>query len=180
MTWRGRVGGGALRYFPTQAMLEAMKSIISATLSVTLALSALSAGAVNFSGSWVGTGTMTEKNPYTGNKSSPCSIVEVVLDHKPDGLTIQHYRGLCGQLDSDWGPSSMEIRGEKTFEEGEETGTLIGDTLKTISSSGGVQYAFNLSLRDVPAGTTPTLETYYGVRSMMGTIVIEGNLQPKR
>lgn len=148
-------------------------------LALTLALAPTLAGAVNFSGVWTGTGTMTQASPFLGNKSSPCSLVEVALEHLPNKLTIQHYHAICGTTDSDWGPSSMEIRGEKTFENDTETGTLIGDTLKTIANDGGVEYAFNLRLKAVPDGQRPVLETYYGVRNMAGAIVIEGNLEPK-
>ena len=82
----------------------------------------------------------------------------------------------------------MTIKKGKVYKEEDEIGELTGNLLRTLDTSGGVQYAFNLKLIpgatvtppfDAPSATIPpTLETYYGVKSMMGAIVIEGNLKP--
>jgi hypothetical protein len=149
-------------------------------------LASLVSTVTNFSGDWTGTGQMTQRSPILGNQVSACSLIEVKLEHLTDQLTIQRYHAVCGKLDSDWGPHPMEIRGTQVFEDGEETGTLEGDTLKTLQTDGGTQYAFNLRLKAPAAsgvvsaeGQAPQLETYYGVRSGVGAIVIEGILQAK-
>jgi hypothetical protein len=126
--------------------------------------------AADFTGHWSGSGIMTQKSLYGSPSTAPCSRIEITLEHISDRLTIERYHAVCGQIDSDWGPHSLEIRGTEIFEEGERTGTLEGDLLKTLSSSGGVEYAFNLRLK------AEKLETYYGVRNMAGAIVIEGSL----
>ncbi len=147
-------------------------------LAIVLGFGMSQAHAVDFSGHWTGSGTMTQKDPFTGAHTSPCSLVDIQLEHLTDSLTIRHYHAICGQIDSDWGPSKMEIRGTKVYEGDEETGTLEGDTLLTDESGSGTDYAFNLRLKTPEAGKTPVLESYYGVRNAVGVIVIEGNLQP--
>lgn len=133
----------------------------------------------NFSGHWSGSGTLTMKNPFTGSETSPCSKIEITIEQLPTQLTVQRYNAQCEKLGSDWGPHVMEIRDEKIFEDDEETGTLIGNLLKTLQYSGGVAYAFNMLLKDAnETQATPVLESYYGVKNMVGTIVIEGNLTP--
>jgi len=139
--------------------------------------SVLPVAAVDFSGRWSGTGQVTTVSPFVGNKTYPCSKIEIHIEHRPEQVTVGKYNAVCEFVGgSDWGPYNFEIRGEKVFEDGEETGTLIGDTMKTLQASGGVQYAFNLRLKEVVSGQEPILESYYGTRNMMGTIVIEGNL----
>ena len=144
-------------------------------LALATALTSLPAFAVDFTGHWVGTGTMFQKG-LTGTTQSPCSKVEVIVEHLPNKLTVQKYNAVCGIMNPEWGPYPFEIRGTKVFEDGEETGTLEGNLLKTLQASGGVQYAFNLRLQDPPAGQAPVMETYYGVRNLVGTIVIEASI----
>ena len=155
-----------------------MKKTVS-ILSLSCLISA-SAFAVDFTGHWTGTGQMTQKQTFGGGAptSSPCSKVDVTVEHIPEkSVNVKRYHAICGQMDSDWGPYTFEIRGEKIFVDGEETGTLTGDTMKCLQASGGVQYAFNLRLKTPPTNQPPVLETYYGVHNMMGTIVIEGSLK---
>ena len=130
--------------------------------------------AVDFSGHWTGSGQITQRS-LTGTDTKPCSLVDLSITQTPSKITLKRYHAICGLLDSDWGPDVMDIRGDKIFEYGEETGTLQGNLLKTLSSDGGVQYAFNLRLSS-EIGKTPILESYYGVNNMTGTIVIEGKL----
>lgn len=153
------------------------KTFKFAFLSVFFFSAAFAAEPVNFSGHWSGPGTLTMKNPFTGTETSPCSKIEITIEQLPTQLTIQRYNAQCEKMGSDWGPNIMEIRDDKIFEDDEETGTLIGNILKTLQYSGSVAYAFNLLLKDVSeTEPAPVLESYYGVKNMMGTIVIEGNL----
>ena len=136
------------------------------------------ASTVDFTGHWSATsGTMTMVDPYTGTKTSPCSLVDITLKQDTSRITIQRYHAICGLLDSDWGPHDLDIKDGKIFEDDEETGTLEGNILKTLQYDSGVAYAFNLLMK-ATSGTdsTPILESYYGVKNLVGTIVIEGNL----
>ena len=146
------------------------------TLAGTLLLAATPALAVDFTGHWVGPGQITQVD-FAGRRTAPCSRVEIILEHLPAQLTIERYHAICQTMEPKWGPFDMEIRDGKIYEDGEETGTLEGDTLRTLSQDGSIQYAFNLRLKEVAPGEKPTLESYYGVRSGMGTIVIEANLK---
>src|SRR5262245_35883502 len=65
--------------------------------------------ATNFSGHWQGEGTLTQKGFLVPPQSSPCAKVELQLEHLPEKLTIAHYHAICGIIDSEWGPSVMEI-----------------------------------------------------------------------
>ncbi len=133
--------------------------------------------AVDFSGHWVGSGQIIEVVPFVGTKTSPCARIEISIEHLTEKLTTKHYKADCGFVGPDWGPNVMEIRGTEVFEDDEKTGTLIDDTLLTLDASGGVQYAYNLRLKKPAEGQPEVLESYYGVKSMAGTIVIEGGLK---
>ncbi|NDD92205.1 hypothetical protein EBZ37_08980 [bacterium] len=83
-------------------------------------------------------------------------------------------------MDSDWGPIELEIRESKLWnpeEPTEQVGSIEGNILRTLFS-GGAAYAFNLRLNP-PASPShePTLDSYYGVKNVFGTIVIEGQLR---
>jgi hypothetical protein len=130
----------------------------------------------DFSGHWVGTGTMYEKPLLIGNPTQmACSKIEVWMDQSAGNLTTRRYLATCGVVSPDWGPSHMKIAtdGKVTdSDEDEEIGTLKNDTLITVDdSSGTVTYAFNLKVSG-SAGER-ALQSYYGVRNGMGSIVIE-------
>jgi len=137
----------------------------------------------NFSGNWSGTGQMIQKNPWTGNKTDACSKISIKIVQTSDRLTMQKYDAVCGIVSPDWGPMILEIRGNKLFELYEdedplEVGSIEGNILKTLFQE-GTNYAFNLRLNPPASATAkPTLDTYYGVQNGMGTIVIEGRLDP--
>jgi hypothetical protein len=135
-------------------------------------LLSLGASPVNFSGHWKGPGIMSDTK---GNKT-PCSEIEIVIRQTPDSMKIELYNAQCGQLNSNWGPYLMSLKNGKVFEDDEQIGEIQGNIMKTLSGS-SVQYAFNLRLNESPK-TTPTLDSYYGVRNALGAIVIEGNLKP--
>ena len=148
-----------------------------------MAVSAWGSSAVtNFSGNWVGLGVITQKSPWTGKKTEPCRSVEIKITQTEALLRIERYRGHCGLLDSDWGPIELEIRDSKLWnpeEPTEQVGSIEGNILRTLFS-GGAAYAFNLRLNPSAAGSQqPTLDSYYGVQNVFGTIVIEGQLLPK-
>ncbi len=145
-------------------------------LALTLLFPGASAFAVNFTGHWRGSGQVTESG-WTGNRSGPCGQIEIRIEHVASALTVQSYKATCGLMQPDWGPVPMEIRGTRVFEGETETGTLVDNLLRTLSADGGVQYAFNLRLNG-EGGPAPTLDAYYGVRNLVGTIVIEGTLSP--
>ncbi len=135
------------------------------------------ASAVDFSGQWEGEGTMTQVGLGVPKKTVPCKSVQMIIEHIPKLMTMQRYKANCGTIQPDWGPNRMEIRGTKIFEDDEETGSLEGNLLKTLTSDGGVQYAFNLRLNPAQPKKPETLDSYYGVRNRVGTIVIEGSLK---
>jgi len=142
----------------------------------TLLLASLSlpthAGAVDFNGLWKGTGTSTDSRGSATN----CANVLVELEHTATTLVIKHYDATCGFLSPEWGPYPMQIDGSKVLisDDGEisEVGTLEGNLLRTMLPP---NYAFNL--RITGEGKDAVLETYYGVRSAFGAIVIEGALR---
>lgn len=131
----------------------------------------------NFSGHWF---TNTGKLSSTVGLKADCTRIEITIEQKEGSLLTKDYRADCGTYGPHWGPAEEIIKGGKVFEgEGEdeeEVGTISGDTLITVSHSGGVAYAYNLKLHPNPDGTA-TLQSYYGVKNAVGTIVIEGNLQ---
>lgn len=134
---------------------------------------------VNFSGSWGGTGQMVSKSPWTGNKTEACRSIEIRIKQSADTLSIERYRGVCGMLDSDWGPLTMQLRDSKLWDPEEpdhQVGVIEGNILKA-TFSGGAAYAFNIRLNPPASqGAKPTLDSYYGVQNAFGTIVIEGRL----
>jgi hypothetical protein len=127
----------------------------------------------DFSGHWVGTGTIYQKPLLVGNPTqSPCSKIELWMEQTAATLTTRHYTATCGAISPDWGPDVMQIKDGKVIEQGDEIGTLKGDTLITVDDTGSVSYAFNLKVTGT--GDQRTLHSYYGVKNGMGTIVIEG------
>ncbi|MEO5667004.1 MAG: hypothetical protein ABIR96_02985 [Bdellovibrionota bacterium] len=137
----------------------------------------------DFTGHWAGTGQMIQRNPWTGNKTEPCSKIDITIVQVSDRFTMQHYDATCGMIAPDWGPMKLEIHGSKLVEhfegeEPEEVGGIEGNVLKTIFHESAT-YAFNLRLNaPVAPSTAPTLDSYYGVQNGAGTIVIEGRLDP--
>ncbi len=143
------------------------------TLSILL-LSPITIFAADFSGHWVGTGTMYQKPILVGNPTqSPCSKIEVWIEQTPQTITNRRYHATCGNIDSDWGPDVMQIQNGKVIDQGEEIGTYDGNKLITITEDGGVSYAFNLQVNG--QGPTRTLHSYYGTRNGVGSAVIEAN-----
>ncbi len=133
----------------------------------------------NFTGTWQGTGDVFFSGPFTPTSSSPCTLIEIKLEHlEGTSLNVRNYHAICGTLDSEWGPIPMGIQGTDVFEQDERTGTLVDDTLLTLTSDGGVKYAFNLKLFPATATEPLKLQSYYGVQNLVGTIVIEGFLHP--
>jgi hypothetical protein len=153
------------------------RPLILVVSAFVLSFAAAAAEPVNFSGDWTGTGQLTTSN---GMKSA-CSKVRIKIEHQaasdPQLLTVKVYDATCAYISPEWGPYPFEIRGGKVFEEGEETGTLDGNLFKSMQTSGGVQYAFNMRLVSGSQPTDDVLRSYYGVRNGLGAIVIEGDLQ---
>jgi hypothetical protein len=130
----------------------------------------------DFSGHWVGTGTIYEKPLLVGDtQQSTCSKIELWMEQGAGTLTTKRYLATCGWISPDSGPNHMKIANDgkvTDMDEDEEIGTLKNDTLITIDdSSGTVTYAFNLKVSG-SAGER-SLQSYYGVRNGMGSVVIE-------
>jgi hypothetical protein len=157
--------------------------VVTASLIFSIGQSRAAAAVAEFSGNWRGLGQVTIADPFTGKKTYPCSEISLDIDQKVTELKVVRYEAKCQMAGSSWGPYTFELRGDKVFEDGEETGTFVDDTFKTLQARGSVQYAFNLRLKDAskstPSSPDKIVETYYGTRNLMGTIVIEGNLSSK-
>ncbi len=155
-------------------------SLVASTLQIR---SALAEELTNFTGHWKGSGQMIQRSPWTGNKTEACSSIEIKIVQVTDRFTMQHYDATCGLLSPDWGPMNLEIHGTKLVERFEdedpiEVGSIEGNILRTTFHESAT-YAFNLRLNPPAAsGKDPTLDSYYGVQNAMGTIVIEGRLDP--
>jgi hypothetical protein len=144
-------------------------------LSILLTTPAFATG--DFSGHWLAT---TGKLSSTVGLKADCTKIEIVVEQRADALVTKQYRADCGTYGPHWGPVTQTIKNGKVFE-GEdedetEVGTITDDTLITVSNSGGVAYAYNMKLHPKADGSV-TLQSYYGVKNAVGTIVIEGDLQ---
>jgi hypothetical protein len=151
-----------------------MKKIasISCLLSALVFLpSPAKAAVADFSGHWV-----ADKGTVSSNVGlhSECSAVTIDIEQTSTKLTVKQYKSECALFGSTWGPSEMTLKDGKVFEDGEEVGTISGDTLITISPSGTAAYAFNLKLIKGDDGQS-VLESYYGVKNGVGAIATEAN-----
>lgn len=126
----------------------------------------------DFSGHWT-----ADKGTVSSNLGlrSDCTKVELDIAQTADKLTVRKYKSDCNLFGSSWGPDEMTLKDGKVYEDGDEVGTITGDTLMTIAPSGTVAYAFNLKLVKGADGQ-PVLESYYGVKNATGAIATEANL----
>jgi len=146
--------------------------LTSFLLTFTNAASANAEGIANFSGHWIASVGKVSSNV---GLSSNCSRVEIIIEQSDTAILIKKYNAECAMFGSSWGPVSMEIKGTKVFENGEEVGHISADTLITISQEPSAAYAFNLKLISDASGK-PIMESYYGVKNGVGAIATEANL----
>jgi hypothetical protein len=103
----------------------------------------------------------------TGRKSA-CAKIEITIQQEPGKLIIERYHAQCTLLDSDWGPYRMTVQGETVLNfEGEEIGTLKGDTLLTQFEG----YTINMQLNG------DALKSLYAASGLIGSMIIEGELR---
>jgi hypothetical protein len=146
--------------------------LVVATLSLASFAAQAAQPLYNLSGRWKGAGTTTDSR----GTSQPCGNIEIVIEQTDKKFDIVSYKAACSWLQPDWGPWKTEIEGTKLMEDGEQVGEFTDDILK-MWTGGGASYAMNF--RYIPSGDdgTPTLRSYYGVRNLVGAIVIEGDLK---
>ncbi|MGZ3725759.1 MAG: hypothetical protein ACXWPX_08180 [Pseudobdellovibrio sp.] len=147
-----------------------MKSILLAFLFVGVIQLKVNAQEVaNFSGHWIAN---EGKVSSTVGLNSKCSKVEIEIEQTATEILTKVYDAQCDMFGSKWGPIHQQIKDGKVYEQGEEVGTISGDTLITVSQSGSYQYAYNLKIATLPNGQK-TLQSYYGTKGGVGAIVIE-------
>ena len=124
----------------------------------------------DFSGTWVGLGSVTSTFGVKGK----CSSLEIEIQQTPNELRVNRYHAACDLLDTDWGPSSQQIRDGKLYESGEEVGSIYGTSAVSSAADSGVLYILNLKkVSDTELNVT------YGTQNFVGTITIEGPLHRK-
>lgn len=149
--------------------LISLFKVVQISLLLVLSVQSHAQDVADFTGRWVAAaGTISS----TIGLSSKCSSVEIEIIQTVDVIETKLYKATCDLFGSTWGPITQEIRNGKIYEDGEEVGTITKDTMITVSTSGTMQYAYNLKLIQSPSGQKQ-LMSYYGTRGGVGAIVTE-------
>lgn len=135
-------------------------------------ISSVSMG-LNFSGHWVANSGKVSSNI---GLNSPCSKVEILIQHTDDQIRTEYYKSDCQMFGAKWGPVVQNIKDGKVFENGVEVGTITEDTLMTTSTSGTYKYAYNLKLKVSDEGEL-ILNSYYGTQGAIGAMATEAQHQ---
>ncbi len=150
-----------------------IRDVISIFLIGHLSLLSSASYGYNFSGHWVAQGGQVSSNI---GLSSPCSKVEILIQHTDDQIRTEFYKSDCQMFGTKWGPVVQDIKDGKVFEKGVEVGTITDDTLITVSSSGTYKYAYNLKLKKSDQGEL-RLNSYYGTKGAIGAMATEAQHQ---
>ena len=145
-----------------------MKILIS---SFSFLLSSLALASVaDFTGTWVGKATITSTFGVKGS----CSSLEIDIRQTATAIVVTRYHAACDLMDTDWGPSTMQIKGGKLIEDGEEVGSIDESTMVSNAADSGVLYILNLKkISDTEIDST------YGTKNAVGTISVDGPLKRK-
>ena len=127
----------------------------------------------NFTGHWIATDGKVSSNV---GLNSNCKKVEIIIEQNENEILTKLYNAECSLYGSKWGLIKQTIRDGKIFEGEDEVGTITDDTLITVSTSGGYQYAYNLKFITLTNGQK-ILKSYYGTKSFIGAIATEANHQ---
>jgi hypothetical protein len=146
-------------------------------LAALLSLPALaSAPVADFSGHWAATEGKVS-SPIPG-LSGDCTRLELVIEQDAARIETKKYSAACALFSSDWGPVAQTIRDGKVYEGDKQVGTIDATTMITVAQDGNVAYAYNLRLGADAEGAY--LDTYYGTKNAVGSVVIEARLRKTR
>ncbi len=118
------------------------------------------------------------------NQVEDCSSIEIKFsekineEDKSTELDVDRYNAKCKNIGSEWGPLKFKIKNGVVINDGEEVGTFDGEIFKTLMPDGNAQYAFNFRIVK-ENDKVVKINSYYGVKNMLGATVIEGELLKK-